>query len=105
LEKTKLCPRVTTQYKTEVKEKIVQAALTTFSKYGYDKTRMDDIAENAKISKGTLYLYFKSKEKLFYAISENSINELKEQLSKLFSKKEDLVSAEKFYDQYINLSI
>jgi TetR/AcrR family transcriptional regulator, repressor for uid operon len=99
-----LCPRVTAQYKTEVKEKIVQAAITTFSKYGYDKTRMDDIAENAKISKGTLYLYFKSKEKLFYAISENSINGLKEQLSKLFSKKEDLVSdAEKFYDQYRNL--
>jgi AcrR family transcriptional regulator len=104
LEKTKLCPRVTTQYKTEVKEKIVQAALTTFSKYGYDKTRMDDIAENAKISKGTLYLYFKSKEKLFYVISENSTKELKEQISKLFSKKEDLVSdAEKFYDQYRNL--
>jgi len=99
-----LCPRVTTQYKTEVKEKIVQAALTTFSKYGYDKTRMDDIAENAKISKGTLYLYFKSKEKLFYVISENSTKELKEQISKLFSKKEDLVSdAEKFYDQYRNL--
>jgi TetR/AcrR family transcriptional regulator, repressor for uid operon len=104
LEKTKLCPRVTTQYKTEVKEKIVQAAITTFSKYGYDKTRMDDIAENAKISKGTLYLYFKSKEKLFYVISENSTKELKEQISKLFSKKEDLVSdAEKFYDQYRNL--
>jgi TetR/AcrR family transcriptional regulator, repressor for uid operon len=104
LEKKKLCPRVTTQYKTEVKEKIVQAALTTFSKYGYDKTRMDDIAENAKISKGTLYLYFKSKEKLFYVISENSTKELKEQISKLFSKKEDLVSdAEKFYDQYRNL--
>lgn len=99
-----MCPRVTAQYKTEVKEKIVQAAITTFSKYGYDKTRMDDIAENAKISKGTLYLYFKSKEKLFYAISENSINGLKEQLSKLFSKKEDLVSdAEKFYNQYRNL--
>jgi TetR/AcrR family transcriptional regulator, repressor for uid operon len=99
-----LCPRVTAQYKTEVKEKIVQAAITTFSKYGYDKTRMDDIAENAKISKGTLYLYFKSKEKLFYAISENSTKELKEQISKLFSKKEDLVSdAEKFYDQYRNL--
>lgn len=99
-----MCPRVTTQYKTEVKEKIVQAAITTFSKYGYDKTRMDDIAENAKISKGTLYLYFKSKEKLFYAISENSTKELKEQISKLFSKKEDLVSdAEKFYDQYRNL--
>jgi TetR/AcrR family transcriptional repressor of uid operon len=99
-----VCPRVTAQYKTEVKEKIVQAAIITFSKYGYDKTRMDDIAQSAKLSKGTLYLYFKSKEELFYAISENSIKELKEQLSKLFSKREDLVSdAEKFYDQYRNL--
>ena len=97
-------PRVTAQYKTGEKEKIVQAAVTTFSKYGYDKTRMDDIAENAKLSKGTLYLYFKSKEELFYAISENSIKELKEQLYKLFSKKKDLVSdAERFYDQYRNL--
>ena len=99
-----MCPRVTDQYKTEVKEKIVQAAITTFSKYGYDKTRMDDIAKSAKLGKGTVYLYFKSKEELFYAISENSIKELKEQLSKLFSKKEDLVhDAEKFYDQYRNL--
>lgn len=99
-----MCPRVTDQYKTEVKEKIVQAAIITFSKYGYDKTRMDDIAKSAKLGKGTLYLYFKSKEELFYAISENSIKELKEQLSKLFSKKEDLVQdAEKFYDQYRNL--
>lgn len=99
-----MCPRVTDQYKTEVKEKIVQAAITTFSKYGYDKTRMDDIAKSANLGKGTLYLYFKSKEELFYAISENSIKELKEQLSKLFSKKEDLVhDAEKFYDQYRNL--
>jgi AcrR family transcriptional regulator len=99
-----MCPRVTDQYKTEVKEKIVQAAITTFSKYGYDKTRMDDIAKSAKLGKGTLYLYFKSKEELFYTISENSIKELKEQLSKLFSKKEDLVhDAEKFYDQYRNL--
>ena len=99
-----MCPRVTDQYKTEVKEKIVQAAIATFSKYGYDKTRMDDIAKSAKLGKGTLYLYFKSKEELFYAISENSIKELKEQLSKLFSKKEDLVhDAEKFYDQYRNL--
>ncbi len=99
-----MCPRVTDQYKTEVKEKIVRAAIATFSKYGYDKTRMDDIAESANLGKGTLYLYFKSKEELFYAISENSIKELKEQLSKLFSKKEDLVhDAEKFYDQYRNL--
>src|SRR5215218_4633149 len=99
-----MCPKVTSQYKTEAREKIVDAAIIAFSIQGYDRTRMDDIAETAKLSKGTLYLYFKSKEELFYAISENSIKELKEQLSKLFSKKEDLVhDAEKFYDKYRNL--
>jgi AcrR family transcriptional regulator len=96
-----MSPKVSTQYKIEVKEKIVDAALVTFSKYGYDKTRMDDIADAAKVSKGRLYLYFKNKEELFYAISERNITELKEQLSTLFTKKEDLISdAENFYGNF-----
>jgi TetR/AcrR family transcriptional repressor of uid operon len=93
-----MCPKVTSQYKTEVREKIVHAAIIAFSRYGYDRTRMDDIADTANLSKGTLYLYFKSKEELFYAISENNIRELKEHLSALFTKSEDLVSdSQKFY--------
>jgi TetR/AcrR family transcriptional repressor of uid operon len=95
---------VSVQYKIEVKGKIVESALIAFSKYGYDKTRMDDIAEAAKVSKGTLYLYFRSKEELFYAISETNILRLKEQLSTLMaSRKEELVSnAEKFYENFHN---
>lgn len=93
-----MCPKVTSQYKTEVREKIVDAAIVTFSKHGYDRTKMDDIAETANLSKGTIYLYFKSKEELFYAISENNIKALKEQLSVLFAKSEDLISdSQKFY--------
>lgn len=93
-----MCPKVTSQYKTEIREKIVGAAIIAFSVHGYDRTRMDDIAETAKLSKGTLYLYFKNKEELFYAISENNIKELKEQLSVLFTKSEDLISdSQKFY--------
>jgi TetR/AcrR family transcriptional regulator, repressor for uid operon len=93
-----MCPKVTSQYKTEVRERIVRAAIIAFSRYGYDGTRMDDIAEIAKLSKGTLYLYFRSKEDLFYAISENSIRELKEQLSAIFTKSEDLITdSQKFY--------
>jgi AcrR family transcriptional regulator len=99
-----LCPKVSAQYKVEVKGKIVESALIAFSKYGYDKTRMDDIAEAAKVSKGTLYLYFRSKEELFYAISETNILRLKEQLSTLMAtRKEELVSnAEKFYENFHN---
>lgn len=99
-----MCPRVSAQYKIEVKEKIVESALITFSKYGYDRTRMDDIAEATKVSKGTLYLYFRSKEELFYAISERNISRLKEQLSTLMAtRKEELVpNAERFYENFHN---
>jgi AcrR family transcriptional regulator len=99
-----MCPRVSAQYKIEVKEKIVESALITFSKYGYDRTRMDDIAEATKVSKGTLYLYFRSKEELFYAISERNISRLKEQLSTFMAtRKEELVpNAERFYENFHN---
>ena len=98
-----MCPKVSTQYKIDVKEKIVNAALMTFSKYGYDRTRMDDVAEAAKVSKGRLYLYFKNKEELFYAISERNIAELKQQLSTLFTGKENLKSSsENFYENFRN---
>ncbi|MGI8831720.1 MAG: TetR/AcrR family transcriptional regulator [Nitrososphaeraceae archaeon] len=95
-----MCPKVTSQYKTEIREKIVDAAIVTFSKHGYDRTKMDDIAETANLSKGTIYLYFKSKEELFYAISENNIKALKEQLSVLFTKSENLISDSQMF--YVN---
>ena len=46
----------------ERKEQISAAAMKIFSEQGFDKARMDDIAAEAKLSKGTLYLYFKSKD-------------------------------------------
>ena len=97
-----MCPKVTSEYKTEVKERIIQSAIECFSKYGLDRTRMDDVAQKADLSKGTLYLYFKSKEDLFYVICENNLKVLKEQLSQIFAtSKEDLVSnAEQFYENF-----
>lgn len=63
---------------------------------------MDDIAHSAELSKGTLYLYFKSKEDLFYVICENNLKILKEQLSQILSTtREDLISnAEQFYKDF-----
>jgi len=95
-----MCPKVTSQYKTDVKERIVQSAIECFSKYGFDRSRMDDIAQTANLSKGTLYLYFKSKEDLFYAICENNLKVIKEQLSQIFvtTKENLLYDTEQFYD-------
>ena len=95
-----MCPKVTYQYKKNIKNKIIKSAISTFSKYGYDKSRMDDIAKTAKLSKGTIYLYFKNKEELFNAISERNTNELKNQLSKLFQNSDnDLITRiQNFYE-------
>ena len=95
-----MCPKVTSQYKTNIRDRIVQSAIECFSEYGFDRSRMDDIAQRADLSKGTLYLYFKSKEDLFYAICENNLKLIKEQLSRIFAtRKENLLyDVEQFYD-------
>ncbi len=51
--------------KVEKKEKIVEAARKVFSKYGYNKTTLDDIGNIVGMKKNSLYHYFKNKEDLF----------------------------------------
>jgi AcrR family transcriptional regulator len=97
-------PKVTGEYKTELREKIIQAAIESFSQTGFDRTKMDDIARRLDLSKGTIYLYFSSKEDLFLAICEHYLKVMKEQQSAMFAKKEDLVlDAEHFYENFQKL--
>ena len=49
---------------------ILDAALQVFGQYGYRRTSMDDIAREAGIGKGTIYLSFASKEEVFQALSQ-----------------------------------
>src|SRR5215813_1441938 len=46
---------------------ILKAARTVFARQGYASTVVDDIARQADIAKGTLYLYFPSKEQIYLA--------------------------------------
>jgi len=92
-------PKVTSMYKAEVKEKIIQAAIESFAKTGFDRTKMEDIAKRLGLSKGTIYLYFDSKEDLFLAICEHNIQEGDKEDAGLFLKKENVASdAEQIYD-------
>lgn len=52
---------------------ILDAALRLFSQYGYRRTSIDDIAREAEIAKGTVYLSFRSKEEIFRALCERLI--------------------------------
>ena len=79
-----MCAKVTVRHKLEIQDRITDAALICFAKKGFDKTRMDDIALESKVSKGTLYIYFKSKEDLFNALCEKNLVDLRKQLFSLF---------------------
>ena len=47
------------------REAILSAALAEFSARGFAATRLEDVARRAGIAKGTIYLYFRDKERLF----------------------------------------
>ncbi|MCB9422483.1 MAG: TetR/AcrR family transcriptional regulator [Ardenticatenaceae bacterium] len=52
----------------ERKQQILEAAVTCFGRQGYHLTKMDDIAAEAGLSKGSLYWYFNSKKALFIGL-------------------------------------
>ncbi|MBR7799950.1 TetR/AcrR family transcriptional regulator [Undibacterium sp. FT137W] len=54
-------------------QELLSAALDHFVARGFAATRLDDVAKSAGVSKGTLYLYFCSKEELFKAVVRESI--------------------------------
>src|SRR5579872_6701385 len=46
-------------------QQILDAALSVFAEHGIDAAKLEEIAARAGVSKGTIYLYFQSKEELF----------------------------------------
>ena len=53
---------------------ITHAAMEAFAEHGYEATRVDDVARRAGVSKGLLYLYFKTKEELFKAVIRSFVS-------------------------------
>jgi AcrR family transcriptional regulator len=61
---------------------IIAAAMEEFCASGLTNARLDDIAARAGVAKGTLYLYFQSKEELFKAALRSRIHPLLEQVER-----------------------
>lgn len=49
---------------------ILDAATASFSRYGFRKTTMDQVAHDAGVAKPTLYAWFENKDALFYAVCD-----------------------------------
>ena len=78
------------------KKLILKSARTLFFKKGFSNVTVDEIAKVSELGKGSIYLYFNSKEEIYAQILLNDIEDFNERVSVLFDK--DTKSAELLVD-------
>ena len=61
----------------EMQGRILDAAMTCFLDQGYHATKMQDVARQAGMAKGTLYLYFQSKEEMLLALLQRYFDDIR----------------------------
>lgn len=81
-------PKVTDEYKQNVREKILATAGILFARKGYHATSMDDIVRESGLSKGAIYGYFESKDDLFLSLSDEQLASIIDNMRAAFSEKD-----------------
>jgi AcrR family transcriptional regulator len=72
----------------EIRESILAVAQGIFSRFGFKKTTMEDIAKAARKGKSTLYYYFKNKEEVFEAVVDYEATILAKKLQLIVDNEE-----------------
>ncbi|MEE4214384.1 MAG: TetR/AcrR family transcriptional regulator [Bacteroidales bacterium] len=75
--------------KDQFRAKIVLSASKIFSRYGFKKTTMEEIAASLNKGKSSIYYYFGSKEEIFEAVIDHEAQVLKNVLSKVVKSTDD----------------
>lgn len=60
---------------SDKRQAILRAAISVFARCGYFNSKVADIAREAGVADGTVYLYFKSKEEILHSIFDRSVEE------------------------------
>ena len=81
----------------DIKSLIVESATKYFSKFGFYKTTMDEIAKNIHKAKGILYYYFRSKEELFNEVLKQELGSVKAELTRIVNSDKDSLITLKDY--------
>ena len=74
--------------KAERPQEILEAAFTEFSRNGYATTTLDQIAERAGVTKGTIYVYFDNKEHLFISMVRELMKVTLDAVQEMFERHE-----------------
>ncbi len=91
-------PRIITEYKEEVRKKIIDAAFSLFLTRGYHRTTMDEIARVLGVTKPALYQYFPGKEDLYAAVAERGRQELKGILERSYRNRDIAGGSAELFD-------
>jgi len=83
--------------KEEFRKKVIVTAGHIFSRYGFKKTTMDEIARALKMGKSSIYYYFESKEEIFEAVVLYEANILRNELTTAIKSVESPVDKMKNY--------
>ena len=69
--------------------KIISAATKVFARKGFFTARISDIAKEAKVADGTIYLYFNNKYDILLTVFEEEVGKIVERTNKLLRNEED----------------
>ena len=72
----------------DTRNRILEAAVHVFAEKGYHETRMDDIVNESKTSKGSIYFYFPSKQDIFFGLIETFTGLLENRLEQAIAAEE-----------------
>lgn len=75
---------------TDKREAILRAAIKVFARNGYFNSKVSDIASEAGIADGTVYLYFKSKEEVLHSVFDRAMEEFISEGKKEIAEIEDV---------------
>jgi len=76
---------------SDMKTRIMDAALKKFAGDGYHQSTIDDVAELAGVGKGSVYRYFKSKDDLLTSLIVDRSEEIFKRINQIFSNEMDIV--------------
>lgn len=67
------------------KIQLIKAASKRFSKLGYYKTTLEEVARDIRIGKATVYHYFNSKDELYFAVIDWELNDFIDNIKSIFN--------------------
>ena len=99
-------PRISAAHEQQVRDRIINAAVTVFSEKGYHRATISDVVQRSGLSVGAIYTHFRNKEELFLQscdlISGQGLDQLAARLAPLTTSVERLRAAVAYYVETID---